>query len=130
MKHLLLILPVMAFVFAGCLNRPPDKLVDEETYKRMFVEFAIINQYDSTLLKDHTHDELRELVYEYYGVSSEQFRVSHEYYESDLDAQIRRVGTINEMLRKERERISEAETEYRNSQRTPVDSLRQNLLNR
>jgi hypothetical protein len=130
MKHLLLILPVMAFVFAGCLNRPPDKLVDEETYKRMFVEFAIINQYDSTLLKDHTHDELRELVYEHYGVSSEQFRVSHEYYESDLDAQIRRVGTINEMLRKERERISEAETEYRNSQRTPVDSLRQNLLNR
>jgi hypothetical protein len=118
------------FLFAGCTDRPPDKLVDEDTYKRMFIEFAIVDQFDSTLLNNRTHEQLRQLIYEHYEISEEQFRISHEYYESDINGQIARVDSINAMLHRERERITEAETEYRNTQRISADSLRQQLLNR
>lgn len=130
MRFFWLIPAFILLITAGCSEQKPEKLVDEDTYKRMFVEFAIINQLDSTVLKNRTHADLRDLVYEHYGVTSEQFRVSHEYYETDLDAQIQRVNAINQLLQRERDKISEAETEYRNTQQTPVDTLRQRILNR
>lgn len=112
----------------GCDPSTPDELIDEETYEQMFMEFAIINQLDQNLLQYTTRDELRNKVYEYYGVTEQEFRVSHEYYESQVDQQIDRVLEMTNKLREERDTLNVIERKYREALRDGrVDSLRQEL---
>lgn len=120
-----------AFLFAGCEpdTSTPDELIDEETYERMFIEFAIINQLDQQLLKNSSKEELRNKVYQHYGVTEEEFRISHEYYEQNIDEQIERIQDINKMIRAERDSVQAIQRKYE-AVRTPqqLDSLRQKLL--
>lgn len=112
----------------GCDPSTPDELIDEETYEQMFMEFAIINQLDQNLLQYTTRDELRNKVYEYYGVTEQEFRVSHEYYESQVEQQIDRVLEMTNILREERDTLNVIERKYREALRDGrVDSLRQEL---
>lgn len=114
----------------GCSSEssPPDELIDEQTYQQMFMEFAIINQLDQRLLQNRSRDELRELVYEHYNVTEEEFRISHEYYEQQVDQQLERVKEMSKILRTERDSVLAVEEEYEKLT-TPeqVDSLRQAL---
>lgn len=130
MKKFLLIL-LTGFLMTGCGPESPasDELIDEETYERMFIEFAIINQLDQQLLHNTTREELQDKVYEHYGVTEEEFSVSHEYYEQNIEAQLERVKEINKMLRSERDSIQTIQRKYE-SITTPqqLDSLRQSLL--
>lgn len=114
----------------GCSSEssPPDELIDEETYEQMFMEFAIINQLDQRLLQNTTQDELRDMVYDHYQVTEEEFRISHEYYEQQVDQQLERVKEMYKTLRIERDSVLAIEDKYENLT-TPeqIDSLRQAL---
>lgn len=123
MKAILFVSLFLTVIAVACTSRAPDQLIDEETYKRMFIEFAIVNQMDSTLLNYRERSELHRRIYEHYNVTEEQFSVSHEYYELDVDGQIQRINEITEMLQGERDPISKAEQEFRTLQQTP-DTLR------
>lgn len=117
----------------GCSSEssPPNELIDEETYQQMFMEFAIINQLDQQLLREKSQDELRDLVYRHYNVTEEEFRISHEYYEQQVDQQLERLKEMTKTLRIERDSVLAVEEEYEKLT-TPeqVDSLRQALRNR
>ena len=67
MRTFLFIL-LAGILFLGCEpdSSAPDELIDEETYERMFIEFAIINQLDQHLLKNTSRDELRDKVYAFW----------------------------------------------------------------
>jgi hypothetical protein len=122
---------IFLLFFVACEDKKPEGVIDEQTYKNMFIELAIVNQYDHNLLEEGTtRDDLRQKVYQHYGVSEEVFAISHEYYENNLDEQLERLERINEIIREEREKITEAEELYREQNRESVDSLRYRLLNR
>lgn len=131
MKRLLIAIILLITTF-GCSSdsTPPDELIDEQTYQQMFMEFAIINQLDQQLLQNKSRDELRQTVYEHYGVTEEEFRISHEYYEQQIDDQLERVKEMSNTLRAERDSLLTIEREYEKLT-TPeqVDSLRQALRN-
>lgn len=126
MRGLLILISVI--VFAGCEPTPPQKLIDEETYKRMFIEFAIINQLDQQLMKDTTEQRLRNKVYEQYQVTPEEFRISHQYYQQNIDEQLERLEEINLLLRSERDTLVGIERKYKQALESgQLDSLRQSL---
>ncbi len=124
---------ILLITTIGCSSEssPPDELIDEQIYQQMFMEFAIINQLDQQLLQQTSRDELRDLVYEHYKVSEEEFRISHEYYEQQVDQQLERVKEMSKTLRIERDSLLAIEEEYEKLT-TPeqVDSLRQALRGR
>lgn len=128
MKKSLFIL-LAGIMLLGCEpeSSAPAELIDEETYERMFIEFAIINQLDQHLLSNTSRDDLRDKVYESYGVTEEEFRISHEYYEQNLDAQLERVQDINKMLRAERDTVQVIQRKFEAIPPEKLDSLRQIL---
>ncbi|MDX1641131.1 MAG: DUF4296 domain-containing protein [Balneolaceae bacterium] len=125
---------ILFILFAGLIivsckpeSSAPDELIDEETYERMFAEFAIINQLDEQLLSYTSREELRNKVYEHYGVTEEEFRISHEYYEQNIDAQLERVQEITKMLRAERDTAQVIQRQFESIPPEKLDSLRQSL---
>ena len=131
MKRLNSLIIIFLLIFAACEDNKPEGLIDEQTYEKMFIELAIVNQYDRNLLEEGvTREDLRQQVFLHYGVSEEDFVISHEYYENNLDQQLERLERINKIIRDEREKITEAEEQYREQNRESVDSLRYRLLNR
>lgn len=113
----------------GYESSAPEELITEETYERMFIEFAIINQMDEQLLVNSSQEELRQMVYRQYGVTEEEFRISHEYYEQNVDDQLERVKEITRLMRSERDSVQTIQRQYE-AVTTPeqLDSLRQSLL--
>lgn len=131
MKNLYLgLIMLMTFLACGSESTPPELLIDEETYQLMFMEFAIINQLDQSILEKRSEEEFRQMVYEQYGVTEEQFRISHEYYEQQIDQQLERVSEMSEILRAERDTLVVIERKYnRVTSPAQLDSLRQSLRN-
>lgn len=111
----------------GCEKNEPDFLIEEDTYILIFSELAIIDQYDSNLLNNRTKEDVRELVYQKYGITKEDFARSHEYYEEDIDAQLKRIEKVNLILREERDAVDDLERELKEKNRLSADSLRQRL---
>ncbi|MCG2590530.1 DUF4296 domain-containing protein [Rhodohalobacter sulfatireducens] len=131
MKKLLFVL-ILLIVLPGCSSEsnPPDELIDEQTYEQIFMEFAIINQLDKRILEDRSQEELRQLVYEHYDVTEEEFRISHEYYEQNVEEQLERVRDMSDILREERDSLVVIERKYgRVTTPEQADSLRQALRN-
>lgn len=121
----------LLLALSACSNDKPNELIPEEIYKQMFIEFSIINQYNENVLQETTPDELRQKVYDHYGVTAEEFRVSHRYYERDLDKHLERLTEITNIMRAERDSIMDAEREYNTRQQSTPDTLRsQPVLNR
>jgi len=117
----------LLFTFSGCEENEPNFLIEEDTYILMFAELAIIDQYDPNLLKNRTKEDIRNLVYQKHGVSKQDFRQSHKYYEEDIDAQLDRLEKINLILRDERDAIDQLERELIIENKLTADSLRQRL---
>lgn len=112
---------------AACEESEPEYLVEEEAYMMMFAELAIIDQYDPNLLKNRSKEEVRDLVYQKYNVSKDDFRRSHDYYEEDIDAQLERLGKIILIMKEERDEVDILERELRRKNTLSADSLRQRL---
>jgi len=117
----------MFFALFGCKENKPEYLIEEDTYILMFAELAIIDQYDPNLLKYRTKEDIRDLVYQKYNVSKEDFRRSHEYYEENIDAQLNRLAKVNLILREERDEVDILERKLKDKNRLTADSLRQRL---
>ena len=114
----------------SCTDSEQDLLIDDQTYQNMFVEFVIINHMDDKLLRDTTKEELVNSVYGHYGVTEEQFRYTHDLFESNISEQLLRMEKIVVRLRKERELINDAVQQHEIENRESADSLRQRILNR
>jgi len=121
---------IITAVSCSSHSSPPDELIDEETYKQMFMEFAIINQLDQQLLQNTSREELQQIVYSHYGVTEEEFRISHEYYEQQVENQIERVREMSKILRAERDSVLVVDRKYQELEsQEQADSLRQALFN-
>lgn len=112
MKRLLAIifLPLI-LMLSACSGE--DEIMEEELYMNIVAEFSIINQMDDSAFRDLSREEKREAIYEHFGVTEEEFRISHDYYQSDVATQLTRMEAVAAMLRAERDSIQDAEREFR-----------------
>lgn len=116
-------------LLSGCDNTP-DLLIDEETYKQLFIEITMLNHIDEKSLHLKEKEELTDMVFEHYQVTREMFRFSHNYYEADIEAQLKRMDEVSLLLRNERDKVIELEKIHESENRESLDSLRQRILNR
>ncbi|TVQ64572.1 MAG: DUF4296 domain-containing protein [Balneolaceae bacterium] len=121
------VLPVV--LLSACVQND-ERLIEEEVYKKLFIDITLINHMDQRLLNDITKDELIHMVYEKHNVTHEMFRYSHDFYESDIESQLKRMDDISAILRNERDKIIELEKLHASENRESLDSLRQRILNR
>lgn len=124
----LLILTLFLLVFVSCsTDSAPKDLLAEELYETMFLEFIILHQVSSELISEEEREELRDEIYTHYGVSEEQFRRSHEYYQNQQKLQSDRIDSISVHLRDLRDKIEDArrERERQAREREQADSLDQ-----
>ncbi len=105
-------------------------MVNEELYKTILIELAILNQMDKELLGERNKAELREEIFESYGVDEQNFSRSHEIYQSDIDAQMERVRDIQDRLQMERDAVQAAERKYREEKRPDPDEIREKIRSR
>lgn len=118
------------FLIVSCGEPENPLLIDDQTYQNMFIEFAIINHQDKLVHGDRTTEELIEKVFQHYGVTPEQFRYTHDYFESDITTQLERMEHVLRRLRDERELVESAMEAHEQERRMAMDSLRQRMLNR
>jgi hypothetical protein len=116
------------FALPMCSEEPEP--IDEEVYKTLLTELALLNQMNEILLGVYSKEEKREMVFDYYNVTEEEFNRSHEIYQRDIDRQMKRIEEVQTILRAERDSLQQAERRYRVSLREHSDSLRLRLLNR
>jgi hypothetical protein len=129
-KHYIIsaLIPLFLLAFNACEKEP--ELVDEELYKSILMELAILNQMDQELLGDRDKSELRQEIFAKYGVEQENFGRSHEIYQSNIDAQMERVNEIQDRLKAERDSIQAAERRYNDETKLGPDEIRERIRNR
>ena len=110
MKQLTFIL-LLAFIVASCRtqNKPPENLINEDTYINLMIELQLLRTYQSNSRNDSTHiDSLMQAVFEKYEVTPAQFNKSHRYYQNHLERQTVRIDSAIERLRKDRIRKADS----------------------
>lgn len=117
----ILILLSALIQFSSCTEDKSELLINEETYKDVFLELIIANHLDTILLANTTHEELIDQIYDHYDVTPEQFRYTHDYFEQDIQKQANRMDQILIMLRMERERVDSLEHEYNRQNQEAVE---------
>jgi hypothetical protein len=105
-------------------------LIKDETYQKIFIEFAIINHMDKKLLRNRPKEELVDSIYEHYGVTQEQFRYTHDYFESDIPEQLLRMEKILIRLRTESNKVDSIAKQHQQELKVSADSLHQRIRNR
>ncbi|MFO7799648.1 DUF4296 domain-containing protein [Rhodohalobacter sp.] len=130
MKNYLIFALILLFplTFYACEKEP--ELVEEELYKTIMTELAILNQMDQEVLGERDKDELRQEIFQSYGVEEDKFSRSHEIYESDIDAQMERVKDIQDRLKTERDSIQAAERRHKDEIKLGPDEIREQIRSR
>jgi len=126
---LIFLIPVL-FLASSCSDNDKTLLIEDETYQKMFIEFAIINHMDKKLLRNRPKEELVDSIYEHYGVTQEQFRYTHDYFESDIPEQLLRMEKILIRLRTESNRIDSIAKKNQQELQIDPDNLPQRIRNR
>lgn len=94
----------------GAADRPapPDSLLPEETYVNLLVELQLLRSYARTLPDSVGTDSLQAAIFQRYDVDAGRFRLSHNYYQKNLEAQKKRIDRAIEELRRDQVRPQES----------------------
>ena len=102
--HKILILILVSASVSGCSKdeQPPENLLPEEVYIRLLGELHLAHNLGDLEPENQAMiDSVLTEIFSEYNTSEEQFRLSHYYYQEDLDGQIKRVDKLQEKLRHE-----------------------------
>lgn len=81
---------------------PPENLIEEDTYINLLIELQLLKSYQESVPPDSTDiDSLKSLIFDKYNVSELRFRLSHAYYQKQVEEQRQRVVRAIDSLRKE-----------------------------
>lgn len=86
---------------------PPEGILDESLYLDLTAELYLAMQLVELREIYEEEDSLRQLVFEHYGVSAEQFLNSHRYYQADIDGQLIRLDSLQARFDREERRLNE-----------------------
>ncbi|MDR9417740.1 DUF4296 domain-containing protein [Gracilimonas sp.] len=102
----------------------PDDLIGEDTYIDLMVEMQHITTFKNAEPDSVNADSLKNLVYEQYGVTDEQYLRSHQYYQSQLQDQIARIDSVILRLENEQQMMQSYIDSLRQGNRAENDSTR------
>ncbi|PWN06421.1 DUF4296 domain-containing protein [Rhodohalobacter mucosus] len=108
---IIFLLLLVAAAIQGCSTEPD--VLEEEVYGDVLIELTIVNHMDESQLGDRTPAELRDSIFQKYGVTREEFRSAHDYYQRNMQNQMLRIEEYSDRLRAERDSIQEAEKQFR-----------------
>ncbi|MGM0506277.1 MAG: DUF4296 domain-containing protein [Bacteroidota bacterium] len=86
---------------------PPEDLLEESLYLDLTAELYLTMQLIQLRELYEKEDSLRQLVFDHYGVSAEQFQKSHRYYQSDIEGQLIRLDSLRARFDREERLINE-----------------------
>jgi len=94
---------------------PPQNLIDEDTYLRMFIDLHIFNAMVQSVDSVANRDSLRLALFDNYSITEEDFQATHTYYQSQPTLQKTRLDTasarieriLNEMVKAREESASQ-----------------------
>ena len=102
MKRILPLFLLAWLILPGCEEEqpPPPDLIKEDTYIDLLVEMQMVKSLQETLLPNsNVSDTLIPKVMNKYGVTVDQFRRSHSYYEQQITEQRERIDEAIERMR-------------------------------
>lgn len=92
----------LALLISACQsqNKPPENVIEEDVYIDMLAELQLLKSYSQSMTQDSAAvDSLEIEIYDKYGVSRERFQESHQYYNSQYEAQKKRIDEAIERMR-------------------------------
>lgn len=91
----------LSILLTACFEEDtPPYLIEEDTYINMLAELQLVKSYRQNFAADTAKvDSLRNLIYQRYDITEEQFRLSHNFYQQDPVKQKERVDMAIERLR-------------------------------
>lgn len=103
MRKAFLIL-LLAFTAVSCSKQanPPSHLINEDTYIDLLIELHLLRNYQAhSTVDSSTVDSLMKQIFKKYGVTRQQFKKSHDYYQRQLEKQSNRINQAIDRLRKD-----------------------------
>ncbi len=101
---------LLFFLFLnGCLGPEktprPENLISEQNYIDLLVEMQHIKTYKNVQPDSISADSLKELVYQKFGITDQQYLESHTYYQQQTDRQLQRIDEAIRQLNHEQQYI-------------------------
>lgn len=81
----------------------PEDLINESTYIDLLVEFQLLKSLE-TIQGNTNADSLQQVIFERYEIDEDRFLRTHYYYQSQNEAQIKRIDQALERVRGEQGR--------------------------
>jgi hypothetical protein len=103
-------IPMVLFIASCAGEQKPEGLIGEDVYIDLLVEFQIIKS-QSYIEPGLQLDSLRMQALAYHGVSKEDFIRSHDYYQTEGEAQVLRIEKAIERVTALQAAVQEAEEE-------------------
>lgn len=102
-KCLIVFSVVMMSCSAG--RQKPQGLIPEATYIHILAESQLIESFEATYGDSVKTDSLRKALLMKFNLTPEQLLLSHDYYRMDIPGQKKRLEAVDDLLRKEMERL-------------------------
>ena len=83
----------------------PDNLIAEQNYIDLLIEMQHISTYRDAQPDSVNADSLKQLVYQKFGITEEQFLASHTFYQKQVERQLDRVHEAIRQLENEEQYI-------------------------
>lgn len=107
-----LLLLVPALLSCQEVEKRPEGLLEEPLYLDLATELYMTMQLVQLREIYEQEDSLRQIVFDHYGVTAEQFKRSHRYYQEDIDGQLVRLDSLRARFDREERRINEFRLNY------------------
>ncbi|MEX0720206.1 MAG: DUF4296 domain-containing protein [Balneolaceae bacterium] len=87
-------------------NEKPPNLIPEDTYIDVLVEFQLIRTYGIAHPDSVNADSLSQVIFEKYEIDEDQFLSSHQFYQKQVENQLKRTDEAIQRLEKEEDRMA------------------------
>lgn len=102
MKSVVSFLFLMGVILmTGCMEEdsPPPDLIQEDTYIDLLVEMQLVKSYQERVFPDsNITDSLLPKIMDEYGITVDQFKRSHHYYQDQVSQQQERINEAIDRL--------------------------------
>lgn len=104
-----LFLSLLTISLSGCLKPEkaprPKNLISEQNYIDLLVEMQHINTYKNVQPDSISADSLKDLVYQKFDITEQQYLDSHTYYQQNTKRQLERIDEAIRQLEQEQQYI-------------------------
>lgn len=118
MRKFLGVLLLILFFSGNCGKNEglpkPKYLLPEETYLDLLIEMQVMEIFSAREDTIMNFDSLKQVLFEHYETTEQDFINAHTYYQSHIKEQITRIDTVLARVNREKEFLKDIENDQRN----------------